>query len=185
MALALLPFCAGCATIVEGPHQYVDLLTYPAGAECDVQQGGIPVTRVATPASVLVRRGYWDLEISCLRVGYDPLNLVIPAHFIGDTFGNLLFFPPGIAFDGASGAWFAYPDQLMVHLPRPDPLAPHRTAMAPTISAPPPATPAAPRPPAIIATPLPPPAPTPLVLPPHGVPPPAATGPSGPAVPVP
>ena len=112
--LSLL-LCSGCATIMHGTYQYVEIKSQPAAATAFVNGEA-----VITPAKVLLKRGFPTQEYQVLlekdgyKPGYAKINQKLSGWLWGDIIWGIL---PGIAVDALSGAAFdLYPKQVMVNL---------------------------------------------------------------------
>jgi hypothetical protein len=121
MALALMAAAlhlAGCATMLEGTGQSVAITTDPAGAQCSIDRAGQRVGQVtSTPGSIRLDKGKNDLSVTCVREGYQPATITQSPKFQGTTFGNILIGGVvGVVVDAASGANFAYPDEIKLTL---------------------------------------------------------------------
>jgi hypothetical protein len=142
MVLAL----GGCATIVEGTGQSIQISTSPPGAACTVDREGGRLGEIAsTPGSLRVDKSKNDLLVTCTKAGFVTATVSNSPRFVGTTFGNILLGGVGgIIVDAASGANFAYPDQVMLQLA---PIAPAQPAPYAPPGPPPYALP--PRPPGV------------------------------------
>ena len=118
-ALACLStMCGGCATIVHGSSQVVEIRTEPAGATVRLDNG----STYTTPASVKLERKK-DYVLSISKDGYQtqtvPLNSVLSGWLVGNiVFGGLI----GGGVDAISGAAYTLtPENISIAL---TPLAP-------------------------------------------------------------
>ncbi len=109
---------SGCATIVKGSTQDLNINTDPAGASCDLSRGGNVIASInPTPGSVQIKKDKNDIEVKCKKAGFIETAGQIPASFEGWTVGNVLFGGfIGIAVDYSSGALNSYAPDLLVKL---------------------------------------------------------------------
>jgi S1-C subfamily serine protease len=108
----------GCATIIEGTGQSVTISTDPAGAACTVDRGGTRVGQVnPTPGSLRLDKSKDDLQIACIKEGFQASTVSRSSRFVGTTFGNIIIGGlVGVVVDAASGANFTYPSEIKVSL---------------------------------------------------------------------
>lgn len=72
-ALSFILF--GCASITEGLHQEVHVVTNPAGATCVFERQGMNVGTIpSTPAVLEVRKTKYDIMIKCNKPGYQEAS---------------------------------------------------------------------------------------------------------------
>lgn len=109
---------SGCATLVKGSTQDLNINTDPAGASCDLSRSGIVIATInPTPGSVQIKKDKNDIEVKCKKAGFIETAGQIPATFEGWTVGNLLIGGfIGIAVDYSSGALNSYAPDLLVKL---------------------------------------------------------------------
>ncbi|HEX4302350.1 MAG TPA: hypothetical protein VHZ78_06125 [Rhizomicrobium sp.] len=134
-ALAALGIAlSGCASIVEGTTQMVQVATPPVdGAACTLSssQG---VYTVTTPGSVKVHKTKDDMKVVCKKDGYQDGTTVVLSHFNGATAGNLLLGGVvGMAVDASTGANYNFPDAVSVPM---QPMAPAAAATPAATAAP-------------------------------------------------
>jgi len=103
-ALAL----SGCASIVSGTTDQVEIDSDPSGKDCVVYQAGDVVGRVTTPETIVVKRAASDLLVTCgdsrARAG---------SGFNAVTLGNIPLLALGIfglLTDAITGAYHDYDD---------------------------------------------------------------------------
>jgi hypothetical protein len=108
----------GCATIVKGHSQQINVVTHPPGAVCELLRDGDSVATVnPTPGTVTVDKSRKDLSVSCRKEGYQPGEGKVASKFHPMTFGNILFGGIiGIGIDAASGAMTEYDESVAVRL---------------------------------------------------------------------
>ncbi|HVE70530.1 MAG TPA: hypothetical protein VNI54_04110 [Thermoanaerobaculia bacterium] len=73
--IAVLMFAQGCATVHNGRHQEVSVVTDPAGADVEVRCGRKQPPRV-TPTTVRLPRSVDDCSIVLTREGFQPETVV-------------------------------------------------------------------------------------------------------------
>jgi PEGA domain len=85
----LVPFAAmsisGCATIMNGPNQTMEIDTDPGGSNVTLTGGAVCVT----PCKLEVPRKN-DLRVDIQHEGYQPVYVLIQSKLGGATFGNIL-----------------------------------------------------------------------------------------------
>lgn len=115
-AIASASFLPGCATILEGSGQSLNVATNPAGASCTLDRMGMRVGTVApTPGTLRLDKSKNDLTVTCAKEGYATVISAQPAKFGGTTFVNLLVGGiGGFIVDAATGANYTYPTDIMV-----------------------------------------------------------------------
>jgi hypothetical protein len=125
-SVILTTLATGCATITGGTHQSVSVKTQKdavdvAGADC-VLSNSKGTYKVTTPASVNVHRAKDDLSIKCTKDGETDIVTTVKSSTRKGAFiaGNLIMF--GVVggglitgpIDHATGAQYAYPDNIIV-----------------------------------------------------------------------
>lgn len=122
LALVALPMFTGCASIVNGPTQNINIATHdsktlePISANCTVSNAEGSTT-VVTPSSVSVNRDSSPLSVSCVEGGYSDRTETFDSRMSGWMFGNILFGGlVGIAVDAISGSAMEYLDNLKVFM---------------------------------------------------------------------
>lgn len=127
---------SGCATIVEGTTQPVSVTTTPqSGAQCTLanSQGTWFLT---SPGSTTVHKTKTDLNVTCVKPGFQPGHVVAISHFGATTAGNVIAGGLiGMGVDAASGANYHYDSPIVVPL-GPPAAAPQTSPGAPAASAP-------------------------------------------------
>jgi len=106
---------SGCASIVKGSSQTIAITSPPTtGATCTLSssQGN---WQMITPGSVTVERSKNDMQVRCVKQGWQDGFGMIPSNFEGWTVGNLVFGGViGIGVDAATGAMNEYPNSFQV-----------------------------------------------------------------------
>lgn len=120
--LFILPiiFTSGCASIVTGQNQPLSIETRAkdgkqvvgAACQCVSDKGTYFVT---TPGTIVVRRSYGDLLISCTKDQIEPGSAAVQSSTKVMTAGNCIFGGlVGIAIDAGTGAAYDYPSLITV-----------------------------------------------------------------------
>jgi len=110
VALATALALSGCASIVNGTTDHVEINSKPPGQDCVVYQGGRSVAMQTTPASVAVERTSSSLLVTC-----GDTQAKEKSGFNWWTLGNFLVFPPGgtiigLLVDTITGSYHGYDD---------------------------------------------------------------------------
>ena len=117
MALACVALCSGCASIVNGQNQSVSVNTpgcEPAACTLTNEKG---TWFVNTPGSVVVRRAYGAMAVSCVKEGFAPGTATIASATKGMAFGNILLGGViGAGVDIGTGAAYDYPELITVSM---------------------------------------------------------------------
>lgn len=115
LVLAAAVALSGCASIVEGTSQSIAISTPPtAGAQCTLSssQGS---WLVVSPGNVTVPKSKSDIQVRCVKPGWQPAAGTIPSGFEGMTAGNILVGGViGLGVDAATGAIHEYPHAFQV-----------------------------------------------------------------------
>lgn len=117
---------SGCATVTGGSHETVSVKTQRdsqdvAGASCTLQNKGGSY-QVTTPGKVEVKRSSSDLTIQCEKDGVQTAAQTYQSKTRkGALAGNLILFGVGgtlifNSIDRATGANYAYPEEITVSL---------------------------------------------------------------------
>ncbi len=115
----LLPCAAsltGCASIVNGTHQKVEISTPPArGAYCNLSNSKGSWVLKSTPGTVKVHRAFDALNIKCHKKGFNDADKIVNSHTKAMAFGNLVFGGIiGAGVDTGDGAAYNYPEFINV-----------------------------------------------------------------------
>jgi len=125
LVLLLSMFCfAGCATIVSGTNQKIDISSEPEGADFKVEQltvnGPILLEEGKTPSTIKLHRKDFYFLVTLTKSGYETAEIPIEVNDMGNpmVMGNLIFGGMiGILIDAGSGAqWSLEPDEVKVSL---------------------------------------------------------------------
>ncbi len=121
---------SGCATVIEGTDQTLEVTTAPVvGAECNLT-GPSGSYRITTPDSVTIPRTQRDLYLECDKEGYEHNWATVQSHFNGAMVGNVLVGGLiGVGIDAATGAGYTFPTVL------PLPMEPTKGRLAPAVAA--------------------------------------------------
>jgi hypothetical protein len=105
----------GCASVVKGSSQSINIATPPtAGANCTLssKEGSWTLT---SPGSVTVDKSKEDIQVRCIKPGWQDASAIIPSNFQGWTLGNILLGGViGLGVDAATGALHEYPSAFQV-----------------------------------------------------------------------
>ena len=108
-------FLSGCATIMHGDSQYVQIKSVPSGATAYIEGNYF-----ITPAKVLLKRGLPTHEYQVLveKEGYKPGYGKIGQKLSGWLWGDIIWgIIPGITVDAITGAAFDLePTQITITL---------------------------------------------------------------------
>lgn len=117
LAVSMMLFLSGCATIFGDRYNHVNLTTTPAGAEYEVRNGADAVVASGvTPNLVKLKSsaGYFkrgSYTVLFRKPGYEDVQVPLTASMRGMYWGNLLVGGPigMLIVDPASGAMWALP----------------------------------------------------------------------------
>jgi S1-C subfamily serine protease len=109
---------AGCATIIEGTSQTINVATIPTHASCTLNRDGKTIGTIAnTPGAVEVSKTRHDLLISCSKSGYQTADARDTSEVAGWLFGNLVLGGLiGIGIDATTGAAEKYDGHVQIAL---------------------------------------------------------------------
>lgn len=113
-ALAL----AGCASIIEGTTQTINVTTAPEGARCEFhREGKIIGVMESAPGALVVEKLKHDITLKCRKSGYKESSQTLKSGTEGAVLGNIIMGGVvGWAVDSASGADNKYPENVHVNL---------------------------------------------------------------------
>lgn len=115
VAVAALIMLSGCASIMKGSSQSINVTTPPTtGAICTLtsKEGNWQLT---SPGTVTVEKSQEDIQARCTKAGWQDASAVIPSNFQGWTVGNLLLGGViGLGVDAATGAIHEYPNAFQI-----------------------------------------------------------------------
>jgi hypothetical protein len=111
----------GCASIIEGTSQQIEVATDPPGASCVFEREGLPIANIPqTPGAAFVKKNKHDITIKCNKPGYEDAALVNHSGMAGATFANVLggvfMGPVAWAADSVSGADNKYDSTVNITL---------------------------------------------------------------------
>ena len=108
---------SGCASIVSGWHQDIEVATTPAvGAVCTLTSSS-GTWKVATPGIVTVRRSKEDLAVTCSKDGREVAVGTIKSGWEPWALGDVaLLSLGGTVLDISTGAVHKYPDKSEIPL---------------------------------------------------------------------
>jgi hypothetical protein len=107
----------GCATVLTGTRQDIQVDSQPAGAVCTFTRAGEKLGSVTTPGSLNIQRNAAPVTVVCTRDDYEEARAVLNARREMATVGNAI--PGGFIgghIDGGSGAANRYDSFLRVEL---------------------------------------------------------------------
>jgi hypothetical protein len=121
---ALAAALSGCATVIKGETQAINVSSPPVGgARCVLSTTDGYYRDLLTPGAVIVPRGREDLSVVCTKRGFKDATKKVASHFNFVTFGNLVIGGlVGVTVDATSGANESYPEEIEVPMepaPRP------------------------------------------------------------------
>lgn len=108
---------AGCATVVKGSSQSVAVATPPTtGATCTLKNPSSGETwTIVSPGEIKIEKSRHDLQVTCVKDGWQTATATLPSNFQGWTVGNLILGGfIGLGVDAASGAMNEYPNAFQV-----------------------------------------------------------------------
>jgi hypothetical protein len=107
-----------CASVVNGTHQTVSVLTPPErDAHCVLENNKGKWYINKTPASVVVHRSFKDLIVTCEKQGYGKSISNVKSKTKAAAFGNILLGGAiGAGVDMANGAAYEYPHEIKIPL---------------------------------------------------------------------
>ena len=111
-------FLTSCASVVNGTHQTISVLTPPVqGAQCVLENNKGKWYLSNTPSSVVVHRSYKNLIVSCKKSGYSSATVAFKSKTKPAALGNILLGGAiGAGVDMANGAAYEYPLEIKVPL---------------------------------------------------------------------
>lgn len=115
---AITSTLTGCATLVEGSAQTIQIITEPAGAYCILKRETQLVTVIpSTPATISIFKEDGQLILRCNKHGYLEATWEAGSGFQDMVFGNILLGGIiGAAVDAGSGAMYKYPESIQLTL---------------------------------------------------------------------
>lgn len=99
LAVAMLTL-SGCATLHNGRHQKVSVVTDPAGAAVQVQCGKVQ-TEAVTPTTVRLPRRFESCSLTVTRPGFRSETVVFDQHPSHWVWGNFAAPVAGVVAGGA------------------------------------------------------------------------------------
>jgi hypothetical protein len=116
--LCALAGTGGCATVVTGTSQTINVTTEPSAAACQLARRGASLGIVnPTPGSLKVEKSSDDIDITCRKKGYLDASARLPSTFQGWTLGNIVIGGViGVAIDASSGAMHEYQGSFQMNL---------------------------------------------------------------------
>ena len=115
LALLTVALLSGCASIVEGTNQYINVQLSPDTATCQISQKGSIIASVSNGGGqVSIPKSREDLLFSCSANGYQKQDLIIESSASG--WGVLGCLIDLCITDYATGALNKYPKSLNIAL---------------------------------------------------------------------
>lgn len=113
MSIAITAFAfGGCATVVHGTHQTIEITSSPPNAQVTITPGQTVAT---TPVRVSLERGR-GYEVRFEKDGHRTRKAYLDSHTSGAIWGNVMI-PIGLMIDLANGAGFELrPANLHINL---------------------------------------------------------------------
>ncbi|MDR3526649.1 MAG: hypothetical protein P4L57_05170 [Rhizomicrobium sp.] len=134
---------SGCATVFEGTHQDIQVVTNPPGASCVLERQGAAIATVPqTPGTASVRKLKYDIMIKCDKAGYQQaqyLNHSGTTALIAANVAADIILTLGVSsiVDSANGADNKYDSAVNISMVPVAPAAPLAAAApAPSVTAP-------------------------------------------------
>lgn len=114
----LMGMLGGCAGVVSGYMQTVDLQSDPSGALCEVARSGEIIANVTTPVVLTLKRSDASLSITCKKIGYQNAITIVDAEENPDVALNWIAGFGLISYlaDVQSGAAYQYPPVIKLTL---------------------------------------------------------------------
>lgn len=116
--LAAALMLGGCATIVDGTSQQVQLTSNAPNATCGITQNGVQIVAPApVPATHTLARRPGNLIVTCEAPGHEArtLALMTGANPLA-VVGHMAYVPIGAGADGVFGGLPEYQDSAYVYM---------------------------------------------------------------------
>ncbi len=114
---------AGCATIISGTNQYIQIRVIDTKTNesitdfnCAVLESNGTKHSLNKDGSVLVTRSNAPLQITCNKDGFKASQMGIGSSFNSTTLLNIITAMGGFIVDAVTGAMYAYPSHFVIHL---------------------------------------------------------------------
>jgi hypothetical protein len=109
---------SGCATVLSGTSQKVNVTTLPPGAACTMTRDGTVLGSIAaTPGTLEIGKGSGYLRLTCTKQGYLDAEVTAVSHYNTSTLWNHAGFGIiGLGVDSASGAMYHYVPDVRVQM---------------------------------------------------------------------
>lgn len=111
----------GCAAIVDGTSQDINIASEPPGANCEMtRHHDTLATIAATPTKVTVSRTKHDIDLTCHLAGYPDATAHLKSGLNKAIVGDVLLTSPlAVIIDSSTGADNQYPDSVTVKFDAP------------------------------------------------------------------
>lgn len=119
--LAAMLALGGCASIIEGTSQHIEVVTNPPGASCVFEREGEQIAHLTqTPGIVRIKKDKHDIAITCTKAGYADGSFLNESGTAAVAFANVLWGvfmgPVAIATDAVTGADNKYDGTVTITL---------------------------------------------------------------------
>ncbi len=119
VSLVMILALSACATVIEGKKQKLNVGTnIPSQGSCALTDKKGMTYNTVTPGVVEVNRGDGPLQVSCNvdgGVGQKVVNEDLELWTLGNLLMPLIW-PLTFAYDGYTGAYQTYPDDISVNI---------------------------------------------------------------------
>lgn len=129
LALLASMTLGACSTVTEGSQQQITFETVGAvDAVCEVNQGVNDFQyQVRPPQTIWIKKSRRNLTVECDAPGNRKVTKIVETDLAATTFLNVFNgLVPGAAYDAESGAFFKYPDKIVIdfttEMAKPNPL---------------------------------------------------------------
>src|SRR5216684_1088555 len=109
----------GCATIITGTVQAINIESQPSGAQCTLTRDGQTLGLLVTPGQITVSRSRRVIKVICRKIDYQDTGDFLASERDSASYVGLVpIFPLGLGgiVDSASGAYARYPANFKVWL---------------------------------------------------------------------
>jgi hypothetical protein len=119
VSVVMILVLAGCATVISGTKQNVNVSTNMAErSECVLRDAAGASYSIAAPGRVQVKRGNGPIDVVCNTNGVQGQKTV-DENLEPWFFGTILLLWPTIPVDLLTGAYQRYPDDINVNIINP------------------------------------------------------------------
>jgi hypothetical protein len=109
---------SGCASVIEGKSQDIEIVTTPPGAECVLTRNNVRLGAVApTPGTLHITKTKDDLTIDCNKPGYKAASTLVESGYPENNWLYILVGGPiGWGYDSATGSDNEYASPVTLNL---------------------------------------------------------------------